>query len=193
MSEPLGQKRQLRSNVSSEASDTAFDKPVKEMLGMPSKKELSENDPDKVVRGWNPNEGRRLRAYHYYIQRLDGKTPLWNEMINQLKQDGRNQITGAIFKDDTVVWSDEGIVHESLIRVANGTEEQRGIIGVFQSRYEPGQANPRLTIYCDDPNGTKFADYLRRNIDPKTSLSVWAAPGENHPRWVAHELSIRSS
>ena len=79
------------------------------MLGMPSKKELSENDPDKVVRGWNPNEGRRLRAYHYYIQRLDGKTPLWNEMINQLKQDGRNQITGAIFKDDTVVWSDEGI------------------------------------------------------------------------------------
>lgn len=165
---------------------------VERMRERQSRNTLSRDGHDKVVKEWSPmNKENSMRGSHYYMQGLDGKTSLWNEMIVQLNPDHRKQITGLVFQDGTVVWSDEAVLHQHLINLAK--KQGTGILCQFQSKYDSGQTKPLLLIYSNQPDVTKFSDYLRRNIDPRVALSVSVYPRIHSRGWEPYEISIKSS
>lgn len=134
---------------------------------------LFEDDQNNVVKAYSPlNEELGMKDFHYYMQGLDGKTPLWNEMLRKLKPGDHNQITGVIFKDNSVVWSDEAVVHMHLVNVTNRDDSDQ--VAEFQISY-PKSSGLRLQIVSDSEGAiSKFRNYLQRNIDPQISLSAFA-------------------
>ncbi len=140
------------------------------------KEESLSEDPDKVVSLYSPlDEERAMKGFNYYMQRIEGRTSLWNQMVTELRPNGRKQITGVIFDDDSVVWSDEAVNHNHLVVASK--KDQSGKVGQFQTWYHERGTRPDLSIYSDDNEAIdKFADYLRRNLAPNTDLSVWANP-----------------
>lgn len=169
----------------------ALDRIIADALERKKRNTLSEDEPNKVVKLRSRlNEERAMKSFHYYMQRLEGRTPLWNEMIRQLKPGQRQEITGVLFKDNSVVWSDEGVVHMHLVDAAKRSHSDR--TGQIQTRYTPGFSMPQLWIYSDNEEAIKkFQDYLQRNLDPQTPLSVWVSPISIKSKIEPHEVNIR--
>lgn len=169
----------------------AFDKIIADALEDEKRNTLSEDDPDKIVKARSPlNEERVMKGFNYYMQRLDGKTSLWNEMLRKLKPGDRQEITGVIFKDNSIVWSDEAVVHMHLVNAAK--KEHSDNVGQIQTSYALGSSKPQLWIYSDDGETiSRFKNYLQRNIDPQTLSSVWASPITIKSSVEAHEINIK--
>lgn len=184
-------KKAFSRDTSPDDRATAFDKIIADALKDKKRNTLSEDDPDKVVKAYSHlDEERAMKGFNYCMQRLEGKTSIWNEMIKELKPGDRKEITGVIFKDNSVVWSDEAVAHMHLVNAAN--KEYSDNIGQIQTQYALGSSKPQLWIYSDDQEAiNRFQSYLQRNVDPQIPLSVWASPIRTKSFVQKHELNIR--
>lgn len=123
----------------------------------------------------------RLMNQHYkfYLQDLDGRNDVFDEMLRKLEPSEDRPFVGVIFRDNTVVWTNKSVVHRLLAEAAGKGDEYDNKAGQFDVIYRPGDEKPQLHAYMyseDEASKESFRAFLNRNIKQDTPVEVFTQP-----------------
>ncbi len=136
------------------------------------------------------------RAFTYHTQGLEGSSSLWDEMLSEIKPDDLNRhITGFVFNDQTVVWSDDAPHHANLYE-AMGRDFSDVVIHI-QSKYEPKHTRPQLllgTMGKDErliaETTDRFEQYLKRSNLRESTADVSVAAFDGYSASMPRKLLV---
>ena len=102
-------------------------------------------------------------SFDYYCQDMKGESPEWKRMMRDLVMGNnrRRHITGVVFTDDLVVWSDNARKHDDL-GTAMGRPETE-VVGRLEIT-DDGDSSHLTVVGHREGEEQRIIDYLRRNI-----------------------------